>query len=369
MSQYILILVWIGMLAVFAKYVNIRKTELAEGVEVERYHWLFAIIAILPIILMAGYRNEGLLDTGAYAISFRLAPDTLNELPDYLSTKSKDQGFYAFLVIIKSFFTQQKQTFLLIVAAIQGIFICFFYRKYSPRYLFSLFLFVASTDYIAWMFNGIRQFLAVTIIVFATPLLLKKKYIPLILIILFASTFHQSALIMLPIIFLVQGEAWNKRTIIFIVIILLAIFFIGNFTTFLNDALADTQYKNVVSDYQSSGDNGTNPIRVLVYSVPTILAFIYRKRIKEKTNMLLKICINMSIVSTGLYIVSMFTSGIFMGRLPIYVSLYNYILLPYEIDIIFDGKEQRYRTIMYIVTCLFYLAFYYYQMHFISGLI
>lgn len=370
-SQYVLILYWIGFVALAAKFIKLTKKETVIGYdgEVERYYWLFAFIAVLPVILIAGYRMDTLFDTAAYTMSFKAAPDTLSELPDYLSVQEKDIGFGVFQVIIKTFFTQKKTTFLVIIAVIQGIFVCIFYRKYSSRYFFSLFLFVASTDYITWMFGGIRQFLAVTIIVLATPLLLKKKYIPLILVILFASTFHQSALMMLPVIFIVQGEAWNKRTLFFIVIVLAAIFFVGNFTTLLNDVLADTQYKNVVSNYQKFGDNGTNPIRVLVYSVPTVLAFFYRKRIREKNNKLINICVNMSIVSTGLYIVSMFTSGIFLGRLPIYTSLYNYILLPYELDLIFDGKDQRFRTIMYIITCVFYLAYYYYLMHFVNWLV
>ena len=70
----------------------------------------------------------------------------------------------------------------------------------------------------------------------------------------------------------------------------------------------------------------------------------------------------MSIISTGLYIISMFTSGIFIGRLPIYFSLYNYILLPWEIENLFT---QRSKKIIYIGLIACYIVFYYYQMHII----
>ena len=69
----------------------------------------------------------------------------------------------------------------------------------------------------------------------------------------------------------------------------------------------------------------------------------------------------MSIVSVGFYVVSMFTSGIFIGRLPIYFSLYSYILLPWEIDNMFTKRSAR---LVYVMTICAYLAFYYYQMHF-----
>lgn len=49
----------------------------------------------------------------------------------------------------------------------------------------------------------------------------------------------------------------------------------------------------------------------------------------------------MSIVSASIYLVSMFTSGIFIGRLPIYCSLYSYVLLPWEIKHLFNEKTDK----------------------------
>ena len=106
------------------------------------------------------------------------------------------------------------------------------------------------------------------------------------------------------------------------------------------------------------GDDGTNVFRVLVYSVPTILSLIGLKYIHYENDPVINFCANMSIVSTGLYIISMFTSGIFIGRLPIYASLYNYILLPWEIDHMFTKKSSKIMGLFMVVA---YLAFYWYQ--------
>ena len=63
----------------------------------------------------------------------------------------------------------------------------------------------------------------------------------------------------------------------------------------------------------------------------------------------------MSIISTALYLVSMVTSGIFMGRLPIYCSLYaNGILLPWELKHVY-GKSIR----MLAIVC--YAMFFFMQ--------
>ncbi len=181
-----------------------------------------------------------------------------------------------------------------------------------------------------------------------------------------AATVHQTALLMIPMVVIAQGKAWNKKTLFFIAVSIIGVLFVERFTGFLDAALAETQYKNVVSDWQSWEDDGTNILRVLVYSVPTIFALIGKKRIKHEENKMIHFMTNMSIISTSLYVVSMFTSGIFIGRLPIYASLYGYILLPWEIEHIFT-KESR--KIVYILMVIFYLMFYYYQFHFGWGLI
>ena len=186
----------------------------------------------------------------------------------------------------------------------------------------------------------------------------RKKYILSIGFILLASTFHYSSLILIPLVFIMLGDAWNKRTLLFILAVMVILFFVSEFTDLLDSSLTETEYKNVVYDIRYYGDNGTHPLRVLLYSVPTIIALVGRKKIADSNNAFINLCTNASIISTGLYIVSIFTSGIFMGRMPIYVSLFNYILLPWEVENIIPKK---YRTIFLIVLIAVYLVFYYYQ--------
>ena len=124
----------------------------------------------------------------------------------------------------------------------------------------------------------------------------------------------------------------------------------GTFTRFLESALVDTQYSNVVSDWTRWGDDGTNPLRVLVYSVPTIISLFCRKKIQQSGDRVIQVACNMGIVSTALYLVSMVTSGIFMGRLPIYCSLYaNGILLPWELKHVCGKTVRTAATICYLI--------------------
>ena len=336
------------------------------GREVERWKWFPAILLMLPFIIWAGFRSST-GDTGLYHTLFYRMPTNVSAWGDYLKGVSKDWGFSLVGLIIKAIFGNHYQIYFLIIAAFQGFALIRVFRKYSTDYWLSIFIFVASTDYISWMMNGIRQFTAAMLIFAFTDWIIQKKNIKMIFVILVASTLHASALIMIPILFIIQRKAWNFLTLAAIATTALAVFFVDRFTDVLSNVLSDTQYSNVVSDWQEWDDNGTNPIRVLVYSIPFIIAIIGNRYVKEANEPIVNLCVNASIISTAIYILSMFTSGFFIGRLPIYVSLYaSCVLLPWEIDHIFTERSAK---VIKAIAVVAYLGFFYYQMHVAWGML
>ena len=359
-NGYILILMWVGVIAALAVMAPewVYRTELVNGEKVRRVTPIFAIVAVLPLVMWAGFRGY-VGDTGAYIQAFREMPTSFSGIANYINGVEKDQGFYFISAVIKCIIGNRHTFYFIILAGIQCFLVFRIYRKYSSAYMTAFFLFIASADYISWVFNGMRQFVAVTITVACFPWILKKKYILAIIGILIASLFHQSALLVLPFVFIVQGKAWNKKTLLFIFVVIVAVMFADRFTNILDTMLSETQYENVVSDWESWQDDGTNLLRVLVYCVPTILSLIGLKYIRREDDPLINLCTNMSIASAGLYVISMFTSGIFIGRLPIYFSLYNYILLPWEIDKIFTKRSAK---LIYIAMVIAYLGFYLYSL-------
>ena len=88
-----------------------------------------------------------------------------------------------------------------------------------------------------------------------------------------------------------------------------------------------------------------------------LLALIGKRIIDQEDDIFINICVNMSVITTGIYLVGMVTSGIMVGRLPIYVSLYNFILLPYLAEKIFTPKSK---DIFIILMIIFYFLYYLY---------
>lgn len=356
-DQYIIILISMAGIFCLIQFLRPYVQERIDGKLYWRLSRWSAFLLVTPIIYFAWQRGH-VGDTTAYIRDFESAELGLAGLEAFMENHQKDQGFYLFLWITKALGFDYRGWFL-IGALFQGFSLYYIYRKYSCDYFLSILLYVLSTDYISWMLNGLRQGLAVSICFLAAPLIFEKKLFRASLIILIASAFHKSAVMMVPIIFIIQGQPFNLRTLAIILASVLAMNFVSGFTDLMDDSLQDTQYKNVVTDYTTgelAGDDGTNPLRVFLYAVPTILALIGKKRIDYFDLNFINISVNLSVMSTCLYLVSMVTSGIFIGRLPIYCSLYNYILLPWEIRYLFSERSQ---VLINVVCILVYGLFCY----------
>lgn len=340
---------------------NLVEGQTTEFGEDYRSSWVFSILVFLPLILIAGFREWSIgnyfTDSGAYITSYNSSPSSLKEAFELWDWDSRAPGFYLFTAFIKQIFGPDYRAFFMIIAIICGLCVATTYKRYSDNIVLCAFLFFASSDFISWMTNGIRQFLAVSVLLLAFPLLQKRKYIPFLLIVFLMFTIHKSSLIVIPLYFASLGKPFNKRTISVLIAVLAAIIFVGRFTNLLDDSLQGTVYSNMVSEFE--GDNGTNIVRALVYSVPAFLAVINRKKIDDTTPEIIRISINMSLFTAGLYFLSVFMSGIYMGRLPIYCSLFNYILLPWQIKKLYKEEMQK---SLFLLMIVLYFAFFVYQM-------
>ena len=356
MAVYIFMLGWVIIWGIMSQ-ITARQVCVGNEVYENRVNLFMAFVTFSVIIFFAGLRS-GVADTWTYIDMFKeypLWPDAYKFITD---PSAREPGFRIFTVLIKTYISQDYQPWLFIIASISGICIMYPLYKYSCNYGMSVFLFMVSCQF-TWLLNGMRQFLVTAILFACTPLILNKKPIPYIIIVLILSTFHKSALIMIPAYFIVDSEPWSKRSMLFIACIILAMVFTSQFTGLLDTVVENTDYASSMSEFKDT-DDGTKPIRILVESIPIIIAFLYKDRIKEKLTPIIKISINMSLIAIGVYIISKIArSGIMLGRLPIYFSLYNLILLPWLINNTFEKNERRIIN-FFMIIC--YLGFFYYQM-------
>ena len=355
LHNYWWLLIWPFLFGALSLFVNMRQEELIDGHLSVRWRLLPAILLVVPLVLWAGGRS-GFGDTEQYRATFKSLPSNLNQIIPYLRSVKKGPGFRLIELLFKCLVSQSDISFFTFLAAIQIICLVYVYRRYSPNYWLSFFFFIASTDYLSWVQNGVRQFLAASILFLCVPLIAKKRFIPAIIIVLLVSLIHSSALIYLPFIFIINGRSWNMRTLFFIVGIIGAVIFVDQVTGILEEAMVDTTYEGDIT-YLKNND-GTHIFRVLFYSVPAIMCWVFRPYLDHVNDPLLNVCANLSIITAGFYVFSFFTSGILMGSIPIYFSLSNYILIPWLLREVFDRDSTVFIEAIFV---LVYSAFFYYQ--------
>lgn len=358
MTIYVFMLIWVIIFGILANVTSkIVCVDSENMIYEQRVNLFFALMTFSVIIFFASLRSS-VADTAAYVSMFKSYPSDLSQIDGLLNGVAKRYpGFLVLTVILKKF-TSDYNVWFTIIAVISGICVMIPLYKYSSNFGVSAFLFMASCQF-SWMFNGMRQFLVASIIFACTGLVLRRKFITYAIIVCLLSTIHTSALILIPMYFIVTGEPWNKRTMLFVGGIILAILFTSKFTGVLEDVVENTDYATSMEEFKET-DDGTSIMRIAVESVPVIIAFVYRNRIKDKLTPIIKLSINMSLVASGLYVISKIArSGIMLGRLPIYFSMYNLILLPWLIKNIFNKEEKR---LVYYLMIVLYIAFFYYQM-------
>ena len=316
----------------------------------------YAIVVFGYFIFWIGMRKY-VADTTAYINMFQSIPADFSTAWNQIDWEGKNPGFDIFNIIFKCFISQDFQWWLMTIAIISGVCIMIVLRKYSCSFFFSSFLFMTFLTY-TWMMNGMRQFICVAVLFLCCDWIKDGKFIRFLIAVLLMSTFHMTALLMIPIYFVARSKPWDKKIGLFIVGIILICIFAEPFFSGVDSALGNTAYAGATGQFEE--DDGVNPIRVLFYAIPPAIAFVFREKLEPyyEKNPIIPICINMSLITAALYLVGVFTSGILIGRLPIYCEVYNLILIPYLFHCCFTNETRKTAKTGYTVLLL---AYYYLQ--------
>jgi len=307
---------------------------------------LYVIPVLMCMVLVAGLQNN-IGDTVYYIHTFNITEFTWEDMKS-----GKDVGFVMFQMVLQMF-TKDPQVLIFVTALITNVLIVMTFYQYSRAFELSLYVYITSGLFLVSM-NGIRQFLAAAILFAATKYLIEGKWKTYMLIVLIATTIHQSALVLIPIYFIVRRRAWTWTTTIFLLLSILLVIGYGQLSTVLFSAIENTQYGH----YKNFTEGGANVLRVIIYGIPLILAYLGRAKLR-------KLCpysdyiVNLSLLAFIFMLIS--TQNWVFARMTIYFGLYNIILVSW-ICKLFAGKDQK--LVYYgILGC--YVVYFYYE-HVIS---
>lgn len=308
------------------------------------------IIPIVFFVAMAGLRkNVG--DTVFYAHSFELMGDE-----NQVSIEIFFTSMFAFFQNIIRNFTDDPQYLIMFTAIFAVPVPLIILYKYSYPFEMGLFLFVAY-GYIGGLMNGVRQYMAAAIVLCATKYLFslkKSDFIKYAVIILLAYCMHNSALVMLPVYFVVRRRSWQIGSyLISLASVVGVVMFDAILPSFLG-ALEDTSYSHYAENgwFTSGEEGGSSIFRVLAALVPIVIAFVNKSSMRRLGHMG-DIMINMAFLNAAIYMLAVY-NWIF-ARVAIYMSIYFIILMTWVLSF---GVKPRERLI-YKTACIF--AFFIYS--------
>ncbi|MDQ0975364.1 transmembrane protein EpsG [Neobacillus niacini] len=339
-------ILWINLaivfiLSFFSRYFAVSTTGMLSSVPIKPNKAL-VFGTMVSLALVAGLRSN-IGDTYFYKHSFEM-----NDFTWEFINSQKDIGFGLLQMVLKRY-SNDPQILILTTAIITNILIVLVLYKYSRMFELSMFVYITGGLFLISM-NGIRQCLAAAVIFTATKFLIEGSLLKYILVILVASTFHQSALVLIPIYFLVRYKAWSKATFILLFFSILIVLGFDKFSTILFSAIKDTEYGH----YQNFNEGGASIIRVAVNLVPIAISYFGREKLR-KIFPESDIIVNMSIIGFVFMIIS--TQNWIFARFSIYFTLYHLILISWIVKV-FSEKDQR---VIYYALLICYFIFYYYE--------
>ena len=262
---------------------------------------ILSLFLITLLIVVAGLVND-MGDTKGYMGLYQkiLSYPNLNMAIEEI--KGYEGGFISFLWGL-GFISTNPQFMIFICALIVNFTNLWTIRKYSHMFELEIFMYITSSYYIVTM-NGIRQCLAAAILFAATKYVIEGKFLNYFLITILMSTIHQSAIIMIPVYFIVRKESWTKDTMKLIILSILVLIFIQPIMETIF-SISDSEKLQAYSNSMAR-EGGANPIRSLVAAVPVILSFIYRDKIKKEWRDS-NVFINMSILNLIISVLSTYS--------------------------------------------------------------
>lgn len=337
-------ILWLNLFIVYilsfcARYFSKPALSTIPTIKPNKFLFFFVIVSFITVSGLR--RNIG--DTYFYRHSY--------EFLDFDLSNFEFKGDFGFFILqsLLHHLSDDAQILVFTTALITNLLIMLVLYKYSRMIELSVFVYITGGLFTVTM-NGIRQTLAAAIIFAGIKYLLNGDWKKFFLIVLLASTFHQTALIMIPIYFIVRREAWTKVTFLLLAAGVGIAAEFDTFSSILFSAIEDTRF----SEYSGSTEGGTNILRVAVNFAPILVAFLGREKLRAlwpKSDYI----VNLS--TLGLVFMVIATGNWIFARFDIYFGLYSLLLISWIIKLF----EQRQKMFVYFGLAFCYLFYFYFD--------
>ena len=226
-------------------------------------YYFFVFLCVLLLGCVAGFRFFVGSDYYSY---YRIFPKLQANFE--LSWQTWSEPGLATIAKIVYSFSHDSAAFIFALAAITVTLFVINIAKNTDDFFFCIMLYIFTSCW-SGCFNGAGQYLAAAILFAGHKFILERKFIKFCIVVFIAASFHVTALIMLPIYFLVT-QVLNIKKIIFIIVSGIAMVFSYDFLFQLVGVITNDPDSGLGTNYAY---NTINPLRIVIAFCPIILYF------------------------------------------------------------------------------------------------
>lgn len=334
-----------GLLAYFSTYERPAILDADGVVQKQRQKIFFYLLLIALLITFSGFRqlSVGGMDEYAYRNRFNMFQGL--SLSGVLK-QNPMEPLMSLVMFASTRIFNVSQGFLLLSSIIILLPTITAFNKYSIDFAYAILLLFTTTQ-LYNSFNGIAQYIAAAIYLFAIPYIYKRQFWKYLLVVAICCTFHMASIVLFPIYFIAMNRTDTlKGLFINIVVLAVIVFAYNSLESIINTTGMLDNYMFVVEE----GHHGVNIITIAINCVPAGLALFLGE--KTKDDKVTTVCGNMCILHALIYIAS--TMDVYIARFAIFTCTFVILYLSritklfnYENKIIFKICS----VILYAVVC------------------
>lgn len=318
------------------------QKELANNInkeEVNRYKIkviFWAILAFLPMFLINALMKNVGTDYGNYYVYYqRIVSGNEQEV----------EITYKLICLLVNKLGLEFQWVYVIYSLMSYGLLSFCLKKYSKNYAVSYLMFFLNGYFATLGLHQIRQFTAVMLVFWGLSYIKSHEFLKYLGCVLLATTFHFTAIIMLPF-YWILGKKWKSTAFIMVAIILLP--FNLFYTEIMTWLFATFLPRYLNTNYTTRGF-GVSALFLGLILLPLLISILYEKMCEEE-HTIFKNCMYFSSILV-----------LFGSWLPEYKRFVYYFFIPsivYIPTLLESDKNKWRKRIFYVILLGFYAVYF-----------
>ncbi|MBQ7921019.1 MAG: EpsG family protein [Clostridia bacterium] len=310
------------------------------------------IMLIIALTLFAGLRTQ-YNDTTAYINGFENAPGLREFFTDISNLNPfTNPLFYLYQSFLKSIGCSAQMLIFTTALFTQTCFILFF-KRYSSDFPFSVFIYFTLGTFCVSL-AAVKQVAAMAMLTQAMPYLEKKNWKKFYLIVIIAGLVHTYALTFAILPFF-AARPWKSMTYLLLGGTVLVLY---NFREVISGFMDEAnELGKTLADYEVFDGHTVNALRILVYLVPPLISFVFRKWLYKDSSPMENVLVHMSVISLCFMLMGSQAGANMFARMAHYFEIGTICILPWLVQKPF--VRDSYRVIVSVAVLCFGVFFIY----------